>query len=523
MRLPGLGTWKVLSKHLLLRCSFSSPHLHLLPPDLLPPEVCSLLNPAAIYANNEISLRDVEVYGFDYDYTLAQYADALHPEIFSAARDILIEHYKVRPAGQVAPALEKSQAESWGFPEAAAHQRPGSAAGSGLAHSPPRQYPEGIRKYDYDPSFAIRGLHYDIQKSLLMKIDAFHYVQLGTAYRGLQPVPDEEVIDLYGGTQHIPLYQMSGFYGKGPSIKQFMDIFSLPEMALLSCVVDHFLGHGLEFDQAHLYKDVTDAIRDVHVKGLMYQWIERDMEKYILRGDETFAVLSRLVAHGKQLFLITNSPFSFVPFRKLDEKGSLHWDRITRLEKGKIYRQGNLYDFLRLTEWRGPRVLYFGDHLYSDLADLMLRHGWRTGAIIPELEREIRIINTEQYMHSLTWQQALTGLLERMQTYQDAESQQVLAAWMKERQELRCITKALFNAQFGSIFRTFHNPTYFSRRLVRFSDLYMASLSCLLNYRVDFTFYPRRTPLQHEAPLWMDQLCTGCMKTPFLGDMAHIR
>ena len=125
-------------------------------------------------------------------------------------------------------------------------------------------------------------------------------------------MPDEEVIELYGGTQHIPLYQMSGFYGKGPSIKQFMDIFSLPEMALLSCVVDHFLGHGLEFDQVHLYKDVTDAIWDVHVKGLMYQWIARDMEKYILRGDETFTVLSRLVAHGKQLFLITNSPFSFV-------------------------------------------------------------------------------------------------------------------------------------------------------------------------------------------------------------------
>ncbi|XP_026976854.1 5'-nucleotidase domain-containing protein 2 isoform X2 [Sagmatias obliquidens] len=504
-------------------------HVH---PDLLPPEVCSLLNPAAIYANNEISLRDVEVYGFDYDYTLAQYADTLHPEIFTAARDILIEHYK---------------------------------------------YPEGIRKYDYNPSFAIRGLHYDIQKSLLMKIDAFHYVQLGTAYRGLQPVPDEEVIDLYGGTQHIPLYQMSGFYGK-------------------------------------------DAIRDVHVKGLMYQWIERDMEKYILRGDETFAVLSRLVAHGKQLFLITNSPFSFVDkgmrhmvganWRQLfdvvivqADKPSFFTDRRKYgpgrgdgprewglasacrpvclgwghpLADGQAFqptlglsenlmrrahcigtvspawkrarsivrkwlpgpgpiawplcavlsssvKEGNLFDFLRLTEWRGPRVLYFGDHLYSDLADLMLRHGWRTGAIIPELEREIRIINTEQYMHSLTWQQALTGLLERMQTYQDAESRQVLAAWMKERQELRCITKALFNAQFGSIFRTFHNPTYFSRRLVRFSDLYMASLSCLLNYRVDFTFYPRRTPLQHEAPLWMDQLCTGCMKTPFLGDMAHIR
>ncbi|EPQ11922.1 Dysbindin [Myotis brandtii] len=78
--------------------------------------------------------------------------------------------------------------------------------------------------------------------------------------RGLQPVPDEEVIDLYGGTQHIPPYQMSDFYGKGLSIKQFIDIFSLPQMPLLSCVVGHFLGHGLEFDQAHLYKDVTDVI-----------------------------------------------------------------------------------------------------------------------------------------------------------------------------------------------------------------------------------------------------------------------
>ncbi|KAM4023076.1 5'-nucleotidase domain-containing protein 2 [Anomaloglossus baeobatrachus] len=480
--------------------------------DLLPPGVCNLLNPAAICANNEICLGDIEVYGFDYDYTLAQYSDMLHKKIFSTARDILIQHYR---------------------------------------------YPEGIKKYDYIPGFAIRGLHYDIQKNLLMKIDAFHYIQLGTAYRGLKPVPDEEVIDLYGGTPHIPLIEMSDFYGKGPTMKQFMDIFSLPEMTLISCVTDFFISNGIDFDPVHLYKDTTDAIRDVHVKGMMYEWIEKDMEHYILHGEEIFAVLNRLVKHKKKLFLITNSPFSFVnkgmkhmvgkdwrdlfdliivradkpafftdrrkPFRRLDESGSLQWDKITSLEKGKIYKQGNLFDFLQLTGWRGSKVLYFGDHLYSDLADLMLRHGWRTGAIVPELENEIRIINTEQYMHSLTWQQALTGLLERMQTYQDAESKQVLMEWMKERQELRSVTKNLFNPQFGSIFRTFHNPTYFSRRLIRFSDIYMASISCLLNYDINFTFYPRRTPLQHEAPLWMDQLCTGCMKTPFLDEMVQIR
>lgn len=44
---------------------------------------------------------------------------------------------------------------------------------------------------------------------------------------------------------------------QGPSLKQFMDIFSLPEMTLLSSVIDYFITHGIEFDQVHLYKDIS--------------------------------------------------------------------------------------------------------------------------------------------------------------------------------------------------------------------------------------------------------------------------
>jgi hypothetical protein len=47
--------------------------------------------------------------------------------------------------------------------------------------------------------------------------------------------------------------------------------------------------------------------------------------------------------------------------------------------------KGTISHLLDLTGWKGPEVLYFGDHPYTDLADVTLEHGWRTGAIIEEL------------------------------------------------------------------------------------------------------------------------------------------
>lgn len=59
------------------------------------------------------------------------------------------------------------------------------------------QYPADIAKLEYPEGFAVRGLHYDIEKGLLLKLDSFLQIQLGTVYRGLQPVANEEVLRLY--------------------------------------------------------------------------------------------------------------------------------------------------------------------------------------------------------------------------------------------------------------------------------------------------------------------------------------
>lgn len=51
-------------------------------------------------------------------------------------------------------------------------------------------------------------------------------------------------------------------------MKQFMDIFSLPEMTLLLCVNDYFMKHNIDYEPVHLYKDVK--VRPEDTKSYYY-------------------------------------------------------------------------------------------------------------------------------------------------------------------------------------------------------------------------------------------------------------
>lgn len=47
------------------------------------------------------------------------------------------------------------------------------------------------------------------------------------------------------------------FSPQGPKVKQFMDIFSIPEMTLLAVANDFFITNDIEYDPVHLFKDVS--------------------------------------------------------------------------------------------------------------------------------------------------------------------------------------------------------------------------------------------------------------------------
>lgn len=122
------------------------------------------VNPTAVFACNELNLDEITVYGFDYDYTLACYKQSLNFLLYNLGRQQLVERYK---------------------------------------------YPAEILQLDYTPNWAVRGLHYDIEKGLLLKLDSFLQIQFGTVYRGMTRVPDSEVLRLYRN-RIIPLAYVEG-------------------------------------------------------------------------------------------------------------------------------------------------------------------------------------------------------------------------------------------------------------------------------------------------------------------------
>lgn len=53
------------------------------------------VNKTGVFACNELNLEDIQVYGFDYDYTLACYKQSLHFLLYGLGRDMLVNKYKV--------------------------------------------------------------------------------------------------------------------------------------------------------------------------------------------------------------------------------------------------------------------------------------------------------------------------------------------------------------------------------------------------------------------------------------------
>ncbi|KAK6057977.1 HAD superfamily hydrolase, 5'-nucleotidase, partial [Cooperia oncophora] len=378
------------------------------------------VNPRAVFANNELDLGTIDVYGFDYDYTLAVYTRHLNALIYKLALHRLISQFK---------------------------------------------YPENILYVPYDSEFAIRGLHFDVESSCLLKVDAFLQIQNGSVYKGKRRLADSEVKRLF------PRLSLSNIDGR--QVPQLVDFFSLPWAGLLSTVVHYCDLHHIVFDPKCLFDDLEECVKQVHTSGEMYRAVCDNLEHYMHRNEGLKEYLDLLHSNNKELFVVTNSPFPFInvgmtymlgedwrkyfkyivvlakkptffkgrePFRIYDpELEIMSFEKVHRLEEGQIYSGGNIEDLSIRAGFKNKGVLYFGDHIYTDLADPILRLGWRTAAVVPELAREIRVQNDDTYQEIIQWLAMLTAIIEvyRPDSLQDPDAASVIEEWQDERSRYR--------------------------------------------------------------------------------------
>ncbi len=304
-----------------------------------------LINPKGVFANNEIDLSQIQIYGFDYDYTLAYYNKSLYKLIFNLARDSLIEKYK---------------------------------------------YPTELSHIDYMPEFPIRGLHLDKRKGWLMKIDSYNNIQRGTVYRGLCPVSDNEVGMFYTGMR-LNIDDL-GHSQNSRTLHHFVDLFCLPEVSLFSSVTQFFIDRSIQFNPEYIFADIRDVIDSLHRNQILHERIIDDIEAYLMPNSDYGSIcdnstasssiyvkefLQRLVKNRKKVFLITNSPYWFVhrgmsslcgtewtnlfdliicnarkpdffiskskPFRQFNAStNSKSWEQVNTFKRNNIYYEGDL-------------------------------------------------------------------------------------------------------------------------------------------------------------------------------------
>ncbi|KAI5675663.1 hypothetical protein M9H77_06613 [Catharanthus roseus] len=433
------------------------------------------MNPEGIYVNKNLRLDNIQVYGFDYDYTLAHYSANLQSLIYNLAKEHLVNEFK---------------------------------------------YPESCLDFKYDPTFPIRGLYYDKSKGCLMKLDFFGSIELEGCYYGRRKLSPKEVEQIYG-TRRIGRDQAR-------TLVCLMDFFCFSEACLIADIVQHFVDAKLEFDACYVYEDVNRAIQQVHKSGLAHRGILADPHRYLVKNGQLLNFLRMLKDKGKKLFLLTNSPYYFVdggmrflleetldpqeswrelfdvviakankpefytsdhPFRCYDEENDrLAFSKVDTFLPNKTYYHGCLKTFLQITKWKGPEVIYFGDHLFSDLRGPS-KAGWRTAAIIHELGDEIKIQNEDSYRFEQAKFHIIQELLGKLHatvanSQRNEAYQSLLQELNEERQKARYTMKSMFNQSFGATFLTESGQeSSFAYNIHQYADVYTSKPE-------NFLFYP---------------------------------
>jgi HAD superfamily 5'-nucleotidase-like hydrolase len=447
-----------------------------------------------VFSNAEVRLSNIDVIGFDYDFTLVSYTHEVQGLVYDKAKEFLINRLR---------------------------------------------YPEELMKQQFDSSFCIRGLVFDRKNGNLLKLSSRQMITPGSVFKGRRRLSMSEVLHTYNKSLHLKQHHIKHYCRPLP------DMFSLAEGCLISDVVQLAEDLNIPYDPYWLHADVSKAINYAHGEGGMHLAIMKNITKYVHQSPKLRSYLERLQSNNIQTFLLTNSSFNFVnagmnylvgkdwldlfnvsmfeaskpgffkskkKFRSLDANNQfVKWGVVSDQEvsKGRALVGGSVGEMMKLTKWNNKQIMYWGDHVFADLAEPFRQSGWHTGAIVRELDHELNVLNSKEYNDLKIEGESIDCDIQKINSIANNKTSdtitntggilnikkdhlnQIDQLEIRRNQNFK-LRSTLFNPNFGSVFSSRGQPSSFGWNVRRLSDLYTSKLSNLLNYPDDTRFYPKK-------------------------------
>jgi HAD superfamily 5'-nucleotidase-like hydrolase len=455
-----------------------------------------------VYVNRTLNLKRIRYIGFDMDHTLIRYNSANFEEL---AHRIM---------------LEKLVAD--------------------------KGYPDSILKLSFSFDRAIRGLVIDEVRGNILKLS--RHAAIRGSYHGLKPIDFKTQSQVYKST-YIDL--------RDPNYETIDTSFSIAYAGLFMQLVE--LKETTEKDRLPdfhtIAEDVTLVLDRGHRDGSIKNVVRGNLDNFIVKDPDVVKGLERFKKHGKQLFVVTNSDFSYTKllldyainpylsehkswmelfdytitssakprffiddarFLKIDPKTETMTNMEQKLTPG-IYQGGCARVFTNDLEADPDEILYIGDHIYGDIVRLKKDCAWRTALVVEELDAEIKKekealpiidqINTlmdQKLPMEVKVDELISAQIERGHTKHEKEIESLLHQISEIDKKISPLIRQqqkIFNPYWGEVMHVGIEESYFAYQVDRFACVYMAKLSDLLAVSPRTYFRSHKRPMPHEREL----------------------
>ncbi len=406
-----------------------------------------------------------------------------------------------------------------------------------------KNYPEGVRKLQFDFNFALRGLVVDRKKGNLLKLN--RYTAIRNSFHGLKPLDFKAHQKVYKSiyidlskSDYLAIdtsfsYSLAHAYSQLVEMKDSDPLSKLP-------------------DYGQMADDVLDALDEAHRDGSIKDEVRKNLGEYIIKDEALVRDLEKFRKHGKKIFILTNSDFYYSkllldyainPFLKdfkswvdlfeivitfaqkpkffYDDLKFLHVDPSTgtmanmdaKLAPG-VYQSGNARKFTEDLGLNGDDILYVGDHIYGDILRLKKDCNWRTAMIVEELDHELKsnkinepiIAEIDSLMKKKEpLEDELTNLMTKKIEKDSAvdekridQLQDDITAIDTQISQLIRKQQAAYNPNWGQLMRAGNEESYFAYQMERYACVYMSKIGDLFALSPRTYFRAPRRPLSHE-------------------------